>query len=61
MASLHHTPIQAIWFLKTISSHKYEERRIEVYDKYSARKYIDNKVSEKIVIEINSLYHIMQF
>jgi len=24
---------QATWFPKTISSHKYEERRIEVYDK----------------------------
>jgi hypothetical protein len=28
-----HIPNQATWFLKTISSHKYEERRIEVYDK----------------------------
>ena len=34
MTLLHHIPNQAIWFLKTISSHKYEERCIEVYDKY---------------------------
>jgi hypothetical protein len=35
MTLLHHTgiPNHATWFLKTISSHKYEERRIEVYDK----------------------------
>jgi len=35
MTFLHHVPNQATctWFLKTISSHKYEERRIEVYDK----------------------------
>ena len=33
MTLLHHIPNQATWFLKTISSHKYEERRIEVYDK----------------------------
>ena len=34
MTLLHHIPNQAAWFLKTISSHKCEERRIEVYDKY---------------------------
>ena len=34
MTLLHHIPNQATWFLKMISSHKYEERRIEVYDKY---------------------------
>ena len=33
MTLLHHIPNQATWFLKTISSPKYEERRIEVYDK----------------------------
>jgi hypothetical protein len=33
LSLLHHIPNQATWFLKTISSHKYEERRIEVYDK----------------------------
>ena len=33
MTLLHHIPNLARWFLKTISSHKYEERRIEVYDK----------------------------
>ena len=33
MTLLHHIPNQATWFLKTISSYKYEERRIEVYDK----------------------------
>ena len=30
MTLLHHIPNQAIWFLKTISSHKYGEKRIEV-------------------------------
>ena len=30
MTLLHHIPNHATWFLKTISSHKYEERRIEV-------------------------------
>jgi hypothetical protein len=34
MTLLHHIPNQAICFLKTISSHKYVERCIEVYDKY---------------------------
>jgi hypothetical protein len=33
MILFHHIPNQATWFLKTISTHKYEERRIEVYDK----------------------------
>jgi hypothetical protein len=33
MTLLHHIPTQATFFFKTISSHKYEERRIEVYDK----------------------------
>jgi hypothetical protein len=33
MTLLHHIPNQAMLFLKMISSHKYEERRIEVYDK----------------------------
>ena len=33
MTLLHHIPNHATWFLKTIRSHKYEERRIEVYDK----------------------------
>jgi hypothetical protein len=33
MTLLHHIPNLATWFLKTISSHIYEERRIEVYDK----------------------------
>jgi hypothetical protein len=31
MTFWHHIANQA-WFLKTISSHEYEERRIEVYD-----------------------------
>jgi hypothetical protein len=34
MTLLYHIPNQATWFLKTISSHKYEERHIKVYDKY---------------------------
>ena len=29
MTLLHHIPNHATWFLKTISCHKYEERRIE--------------------------------
>jgi hypothetical protein len=36
MTLLRHIPNQPTWlkpFLKTISSHKYEERRNEVYDK----------------------------
>ena len=33
MTLLHHIPNYATWFLKTIRSHKYEERGIEVYDK----------------------------
>ena len=33
MTLLHHIPNHATWFLKTIGSHKYEERRIEVYVK----------------------------
>ena len=36
MTLLHRIPNQATWlkpFLKTISPHKYEGRRIEVYDK----------------------------
>ena len=32
MTLLHHIPDQATWFLNTISSHKYEERRIEVHE-----------------------------
>ena len=31
MTLLHHIPNQATWFLKTINSHKYEERRIDKY------------------------------
>ena len=31
MTLLHHIKL---WFLKTISSHKYQERRIEVYDTF---------------------------
>jgi hypothetical protein len=33
MTALHHIPNKATLFLKTTSSHKYEARRIEVYDK----------------------------
>ena len=33
MTLLHHIPNQSAWLLKTTSSHKYKERRIEVYDK----------------------------
>jgi len=29
MTLLHHIPNQATWFLKTISSHKYEERALK--------------------------------
>ena len=33
MTLLHHIPNKATWILKMVSSHKNEERRIEVYDK----------------------------